>query len=127
MQVSRKNNWGVRHTTYLRVPVWENKASKPLAVKSVGVKVAGKTPSLTEEFVGETHRVLECIQPHPPGNQHQKGPICLWAVREVTESQPRAEKAALFPLGPLPQGQHHNTAVWVAPPWRIPKALPLKT
>ena len=44
----------------LRVPVQKNKASKPLAVKTCGGEVAGETPSLTGEFVGETHRVLEC-------------------------------------------------------------------
>ena len=32
----------------------------------------GETPSLIGEFVGETHRVLECTQTHPPGNQHLK-------------------------------------------------------
>ena len=35
--------------------------------KSVGVEATGETPSLTEEFIGETHRILECIQTHPPG------------------------------------------------------------
>ena len=40
----------------------------------MGVEVAeGETPSLTGEFVGETHRVLGCTQTHPPRNQHQKG------------------------------------------------------
>ena len=48
--------------------------------------VAGETPSLTGEFVGETHRVLEHTQAHPPGNQHHKGPICLWVAGEMTES-----------------------------------------
>ena len=52
--------------------------------KPVGVEVAGETLSLTGEFVGETHRVLECTQTYPPGNQHQKGPICLWVLGEVT-------------------------------------------
>ena len=70
----------------------------------MGVEAAaGETPSLTGEFVGETHRVLECTQNHPPGNQHQKGPICLWVVEEVTENQLRAEQEALFPLRPLPR------------------------
>ena len=54
--------------------------------KPVGVEEAGETPSLTEEFIGETHRVLEGMQNHPPENQYQKGPICLWVVEEVTES-----------------------------------------
>ena len=69
----------------------------------MGVEVAaGETPSLTGEFIGETHRVLERTQTHPPGNQHQKGPICLWVVEEVTESWQRPEQVALFPLRPLP-------------------------
>ena len=92
----------------------------------MGIEVAvEETPSLTGEFVGESHRVLECTQTHPPRNQHQKGPICLWVAEEVSESQKREEQVALFPLGPLPHIQHHNAVMWVAPPWRIPKALPL--
>ena len=80
----------------------------------MGVEVAaGETPSLTGEFIGETHRVLECTQAHPPRNQHQKGPICLWVAEEVTESHQRAEQVALFPLGPLPYIQRHS-AVKVA-------------
>ena len=43
-----------------------------------------------QQFIGETHRILECTQAHPPGNQHQKGPICLWVAGEMTESHPRA-------------------------------------
>ena len=73
--------------------------------------MAGETPSLTGEFVGETHRVLEHIQTHPPGDQPQKGPICLWVVGEVTETGTRAEQVALFPLRPLPHIQSHNTAL----------------
>ena len=79
--------------------------------------MAGETPSLTEEFIGETHRVLEGMQNHPPENQYQKGPICLWVVEEVTESWQRAEQAALSPLGPLPHRQRHNADTWVALPW----------
>ena len=43
----------------------------------VGVEVTGETPSLTGEFLRETHKVLECTQNHPLGNEHQRGPICL--------------------------------------------------
>ena len=68
-----------------RVPVWEKKTSKALTVKPMGVAAVGKTPSPTGEFIGETHRVLEHTENHPPGNQCQKGPICLWEVGEVTE------------------------------------------
>ena len=81
-----------------RVPTWGKKASKSLAVKTCEVAAVGETPSLTREFIGETHRVLEHTQPHPPRNQHEKGPIFLWVVGEVTESWPRAKKAALFLL-----------------------------
>ena len=68
----------------------------------MGFDVTGETPSLTGEFIGETHRVLEHTQTHPPGNQHQKGPISFWEAGEVPESRPRAEQVALFPLRPLP-------------------------
>ena len=61
---------------------------------------AGETPSLTGEFIGETHRGLECTQIHPLGNQHQKGPIRLWVVEGVTEILQRVEQAPLVPLGP---------------------------
>ena len=68
----------------------------------MGVEVVEETPSLTGEFIGETYRVLEHIQTHPSGNQHQQGPVCLWVVRKVTESRLRMEQVALFPLGPSP-------------------------
>ena len=94
----------------------------------VGVEAAvGETPGLTGEFTGETHRVLGHTQSHPPGNQHQKGPIYLWVAAEVTESRQRAEQVALFPLGPLPPTQCHNGAKRVALPWQITKTLPLIT
>ena len=53
--------------------------------------MAGDTPRLTGEVIGEMHRALECTQNHPPGNHHQKGPICLWVAKEVTENQLKAE------------------------------------
>ena len=69
---------------------------------AVGVVVVGETTCHTGEFFAETHRVLECTQTHPLRNQHQKGPICLWVMGEVTENWPRAEQTALFPLDPSP-------------------------
>ena len=72
---TRRNNWGVRQITQPRVPALEKKASEPLAVKASEGSCTGKTPSLTEEFIGETHRVLEHTETHAPGNHHQKGPI----------------------------------------------------
>ena len=82
----------------------------------IGVESLGETPNLTGEFVREIHRVLECTQIHLPRNQHQKGPICLWVVGEVTESWLRAQQAAFFPLSPLPHIQCHNTVKWVVLP-----------
>ena len=74
----------------------------------MGVEAVGETPSLIGDCISETHRVLECTQTHPPRNQHQKGPICLWVAGEVTESWLRAQQVALFPLEPLPHKQHHS-------------------
>ena len=88
---------------------------------------AEETPSLTAESIGETHRVLECTQSHPPGNKHRKDPIWLWVVGEVTENWQRAEQVALFPIGPLPHIQRHNTVTWVSLSWWTPKAPPLTT
>ena len=51
-------------------PAFKHREIKPqnLSLKTpVGVAAAGETPSLTEELVGKTHRVLECTQTHPPG------------------------------------------------------------
>ena len=105
----RLHNPGIQHGKY--------EASKPLTVKTCGVAAVGETPSLTGEFVGETHGVLERAQAHPPGNQHQKGPICLWVSGKVTESLLRAQQVALFLLRPLSHVQHHHTGMWFAPPW----------
>ena len=60
--------------------------------------MVGETPSLTGVSNEGIHRVLEGTQTQPPGNQHQKGPIRLWVVGEVTESEARAKPATLFPL-----------------------------
>ena len=69
-----------------------------MALKTCGVAVAGETASLTGDTIGGAHGVLEHTQTHPPGNQHQKGTICLWVVREVTESRARANQVAWFLL-----------------------------
>ena len=65
----RGSSWWTRwQTAKPRVPAWGNKASNHPLKTPVGVEVAaGETPSLTGEFVGETHRVLECTHTHPPG------------------------------------------------------------
>ena len=45
---------------------------------------------ITLAKIKNKERVLEHTQTHPPRNQHQKGPICLWVLGEVTESGARA-------------------------------------
>ena len=58
----------------------------------MGVEAAaGETPSLTGEFVGETHRGLERAQAHTLENQHQRVPIYLWVAKGVTENGQRVE------------------------------------
>ena len=58
----------------------------------MGVEAAvGESPILTGEFAEETQRVLELTKNHPPRNRHQKGPILLWVMGKVTESQQSAE------------------------------------
>ena len=89
--------------------------------------MAGETPSLTGEFIGEIHRILEHTQTHPLGKQHQKGPIRLWVVQGVTENPQRVEQAPLLPIGLLPHIQHHSAVTGVALPRRIPKDPPLTT
>ena len=99
MQINQEEQLGSEKDCTTQIPVWGNETSKRLTENTLGVEAAaGETHSLTGEVVGETHRVLECTQAHPPRNQHQKGPICLWVSGEVTESQPRAKEAALFPV-----------------------------
>ena len=68
MQKNQEEKLGSEIDHATRVPVWRNKASRLLAVKtsrgSGGRRVFWRDP-----------QVIECTQTHPPGNQHQKGPI----------------------------------------------------
>ena len=61
----------MKQTVQPRAPARGNKASSLRFKTHLGVEeAAGETPSLTGEFVGETHRGLERVQAHPLGNQH---------------------------------------------------------
>ena len=84
---------------------------------------AGETPSLTGEGVGETHRGLGRAQAHALGNQHRRGPICLWVAKGVTEIQQKVEQVPLLPLSPSPT--YSVTAQQPALPPPTPKAPPL--
>ena len=80
------------------------------------VEAVGETPSFTGVFAGETHRVLEVPNP-PTWESAPEGPNLLVGSGGMTENWQRAKQGALFPLGPLPHIQRHNTATWVALPW----------
>ena len=82
----------MRQTVQPRVPAQGNKASKLLTGKSVGVVVVGETPSLTGEFIGETHRVLECTQTYTLGSSTRKTQFDCGQQREVTEIWQREEQ-----------------------------------
>ena len=57
--------------------------------------MAGETPSLTGEFVGDTDQVLEC----PPSQESApERPNLFVGSGEVTETGARAEQAVLFHL-----------------------------
>ena len=100
-----------------------------------GLRQWEKLPASQESSL-ETHRGLERTQAHRPGNQHQKGPLCLWVVGEVTESHQRVQQAPLFPQAPPPHtvsqhsdvlprpGEHprpHPLYVTGAPRWKEKK------
>ena len=47
----------------------------------MGVKVAGKTPSLKGEFAGETHRALEHTETYQTGKSAPEGPNLIVGSR----------------------------------------------
>ena len=58
----------------------------------------------------------------PTWESAAKGTNLLVVAKEVTESLPKAEQMALFPLRPLAHTEYHNPETWVTPSWQIPKA-----
>ena len=75
MQINQEEQLG-SETAQPRVPARGNKVSKRLTENTLTVEAAvGENTASQEEFVGETHRVLEHTQTHPSGNQHQKVPV----------------------------------------------------
>ena len=79
----------------------------------MGVEVVRETPSLTGEFVGEAHRVLESTQTHPLGNQHLKGHNLLVGTdRKWDEGQ----ASSIVPSDPSPKTAPGDAAKRVAPP-----------
>ena len=81
MQINQEKQLGSKTDLATQGPSMGKKSFKTSDWKKpVGVVTVGETPILTGEFIGEAHGVLERTQNHPPGNQHQKGPICLWVA-----------------------------------------------
>ena len=73
----------------------------------MGVVVAvGETPSLTGEFVGETHMVLECTQTHPPRESAPQGPNLLVGSRGSDWKPAESPASGIVPFQTPP----HNAA-----------------
>ena len=67
------------------------------------VAAAREIPSLTGEFIGETHWVLECTHNHPPTQESAaEGPSLLVGSRGSTASRPRVRKWHGSLLDPSP-------------------------
>ena len=65
MQINQEEQLGSETDRATQGSRWEIKLQN-LIETPVEVEAAGETPSLTGESVGETHRVLEHTQTHPP-------------------------------------------------------------
>ena len=111
----RAHNPGLQHREIKPQILW---LKKPVKVVSVG-----ETPSFTGEFVGETHRALECTQNYPPRNQHQKGPISGGSDWKMAKSR----ASSIVPSQTPTHVQNHNTPTWVVLLWPISTAPPLTT
>ena len=122
-----RNGRGVKQTTQPRTPEWGNKASKLWLKTPVGVEAAaGETPSLTGEWVGETHRGLEREQAHPPTRKSApEGPSLIVGSRGSDWNPAESGASSSAPSQPLTHVQHHSAATSVTPPWWTPKAPPL--
>ena len=75
MQINREEQ--LESETDLSTQDREIDAKRLLETPVGGEEAAGEIPSITGEFIGETHRVLQSTQTHQPRNQHQEGPIYL--------------------------------------------------
>ena len=83
-----------------RVPVWGNKASKPLIEKTCGDCSGGRNSQPHRRVRWKAHRVLECTQNHPPGELAPEGPNLLVSIGKwlnVTESWANSIVPSLTP------------------------------
>ena len=94
----------------------EKKASKPLVVKTGG-NCSSKRNSHPHRRASwkDPQGPTMCTNP-PTQESAPEGPDLLGG-RGGNESWPRAQQAALFPLGPLRHIQYHTAVMWVALPW----------
>ena len=95
----------------------------------VGVEVpVEETPSLTEEFIGQTHRVLKRIQTHltHPGISTRRAQFaCGWQGKWLKADQELSKRNCFLSDTSPPTAPHSRRRV--APPWWTPKAPPLTT
>ena len=93
-----RNNWGVRQTTQPRVPERGNEASKPLAVKTYGGSGSRRNSQPHRRVCWRDPQGPRMNTIPPTWESAPEGPNLLVVAGEVTESRPRAEQVALFPL-----------------------------
>ena len=86
-----------QQTTQPRVPAWEKKALKPLAVKNEGFS-GGRNSWPHRRVYWRDPRGLTTYTNPPIWVSAPEGPQLLWVVGKVTENQQRAKRVAVFPL-----------------------------
>ena len=95
---------------------------KPLKVKTCGGWGGGRNSQPHKRVRWRDPQGTRAYTKPPTQESAPEGPSLLVGSGGNDGKLPRAEQAALFPLGPLPHIQHHKAAMCVAPPWQIPKA-----
>ena len=66
-----------------QVPAQKKKASKPLAIKTCEGFHSRRNSQPHRRVPWRDPQHPRCTQTYPPGNQHQKVPICLWVAEKV--------------------------------------------
>ena len=92
----------------------------------MGISAVGETPSLTGEFVGESHRVLEMYTSPHTRESPPEGPNLLVGTGVSDWKPAESQTSRIVPSWTPPPHTAPQCSEWVAPPWQIPKFLPLK-
>ena len=125
-RLTGRNNWGVRQTTQPRAPAWGNKAAKSLTEKNcAGLrredKLLASQESSLERPMGSwsIHKLT-----HPGISTRRAQFACGWRRKWLKVGESQASSTVPSRTAPVPHIAPH-AARRVAPPWWIPKALPL--